>query len=102
MDIQVLCPMKKGVIGVENMNDTLQEALNPAARGKAELKVGMHTFRTGDKVMHTVNNYDLEWTDEEGGAGSGVFNGDIGREQARECSTATSVASNRSTPSPRP
>ena len=79
MDIQVLCPMKKGVIGVENMNDTLQEALNPAARGKAELKVGMHTFRTGDKVMHTVNNYDLEWTDEEGGAGSGVFNGDIGR-----------------------
>ena len=79
MDIPVLCPMKKGVIGVENMNDTLQEALNPAARGKAELKVGMHTFRTGDKVMHTVNNYDLEWTDEEGGAGSGVFNGDIGR-----------------------
>ena len=79
MDIQVLCPMKKGVIGVENMNDTLQEALNPAARGKAELKVGMHTFRTGDKVMHTVNNYDLEWTDEEGGAGTGVFNGDIGR-----------------------
>lgn len=79
MDIQVLCPMKKGVIGVENMNETLQNTLNPPQKGKAELKVGMHTFRVGDKVMHTVNNYDLQWTDDEGAAGSGVFNGDIGR-----------------------
>lgn len=78
-DIQLLCPMKKGVIGVENMNTTLQEALNPPQKGKAELKVGLRTFRVGDKVMHTVNNYELQWTDDEGAAGTGVFNGDIGR-----------------------
>lgn len=79
MEIQVLCPMKKGVIGVENMNLTLQNALNPPQKQKTELKVGLRTFREGDKVMHTVNNYELQWTDDEGGTGTGVFNGDIGK-----------------------
>ena len=76
--IQVLCPMKKGIAGVENMNEKLQETLNPPEKGKPEIRVGLNVLRLHDKIIHTMNNYDLEWTDEEGGAGSGVYNGDIG------------------------
>ena len=76
--IQVLCPMKKGVAGVENMNAKLQETLNPPEKGKPELRVGMNVLRLHDKIIHTINNYDLEWTDEDGSAGSGIYNGDIG------------------------
>lgn len=73
-DIQVLAPMKKGPTGVEVLNRELQASLNPAGK---ETVIGGVTFRDGDKVMHTVNNYDLEWrrgTEE----GTGVFNGDVG------------------------
>ena len=76
--IQVLCPMKKGVAGVENMNAKLQETLNPPEKGKPELRVGMNVLRLHDKIIHTINNYDLEWTEEDGSAGSGIYNGDIG------------------------
>ena len=77
--IQVLCPMKKGIAGVENMNVRLQETLNPPEKGKGEIKLGLSTLRLGDKVIHTMNNYDLEWSDpEEGTSGSGIYNGDIG------------------------
>ncbi|MDE5618320.1 MAG: ATP-binding domain-containing protein, partial [Clostridia bacterium] len=78
MQIQVLCPMKKGIAGVENLNAVLQEAINPKQGGKGELRVGTVLLRQGDKIIHTVNNYSLEWLDSEGGAGSGVYNGDIG------------------------
>lgn len=73
-DIQVLAPMKKGATGVELLNLELQKALNPAGK---ETVVGGVTFRDGDRVMHTVNNYDLAWRKglEEG---TGVFNGDVG------------------------
>lgn len=73
-DIQVLAPMKKGPTGVEVLNRELQASLNPTGK---ETVIGGVTFRDGDKVMHTVNNYDLEWrrgTEE----GTGVFNGDVG------------------------
>ena len=77
-DIQVLCPMKKGIIGVENMNVKLQETLNPFG-GKPQLQVGNRIFRKGDKVMHIVNDYELEWQNpDDMTTGSGVFNGDIG------------------------
>ncbi len=77
-DIQVLCPMKKGIIGVENMNVRLQETLNPFG-GKPQLQVGNRIFRKGDKVMHIVNDYELEWQNpDDMTTGSGVFNGDIG------------------------
>ena len=77
-DIQVLCPMKKGIIGVENMNAKLQETLNPFG-GKPQLQVGNGIFRKGDKVMHTVNDYELEWQNPDDlTTGTGVFNGDIG------------------------
>lgn len=78
-DIQVLSPSKKGIAGVINLNTLLQNALNPAEDGKSEKINGNVTFRVGDRVMQTKNNYDLEWYDvntlEEG---AGVFNGDVG------------------------
>lgn len=77
-DIQVLCPMKKGVIGVENINIEMQKALNPPDSSKGELRAGANIFRVGDKVIHTVNNYQMEWLSPDGLSGSGIFNGDIG------------------------
>ena len=73
-DIQVLAPVKKGLSGVETLNELLQDALNPNKEG---LKINGTEFRVGDKVMHTVNDYSLKW--ERGSEqGSGVFNGEIG------------------------
>ena len=60
------------------MNAKLQETLNPPEKSKPEIRLGMNVLRLGDKIIHTVNNYDLEWTDEEGVTGSGIYNGDIG------------------------
>jgi len=79
--IQVLAPMKAGVCGIDNLNRTLQEILNPPKANKYELNVGFNIFRVGDKVMQTVNNYNLVWKRMNGfieEEGEGVFNGDIG------------------------
>ena len=75
--IQVMAPMKKGALGVFQLNAQLQAALNPPGRDKPELRRGDCVFRLGDKVMQIRNNYELEW---RRGAeeGEGVFNGDIG------------------------
>jgi len=67
-EIQVLSPMIRGSLGTASLNTMLQEAVNPAAKNRAELKVGERVFRVGDRVIHRRNNYELE-----------VFNGDIGR-----------------------
>ena len=75
--VQVIAPMKAGVIGVSNLNKALQEALNPKELGKTEAVMGEKVFRVGDRVMQTVNNYDQEWH-KGGEPGSGVYNGDIG------------------------
>lgn len=75
--IQVMAPMKKGALGVYQLNAQLQAALNPPGREKPELNRGDCAFRLGDKVMQIRNNYDLEWTRGEE-RGEGVFNGDIG------------------------
>ena len=73
--IQVIAALKNGVCGVHNLNARLQKALNGGA--KKSVTVGDISFSVGDRVMHTVNNYELEWT--RGAAvGTGVFNGDIG------------------------
>lgn len=81
-EIQVLCPLKKGDAGVIRLNSLLQNAINPSSFDKAEIKYSEMVFRLGDKVIHIMNNYDLEWTkgNEEEGIynGVGVFNGDIG------------------------
>lgn len=76
-DIQVLAPQRKGDLGVNTLNTRLQAAINPPAPGKKEWKGMFYTFREGDKVLQTRNNYDIEW-DKNGEKGLGVFNGDIG------------------------
>ena len=82
-DIQVLAPMKKGLLGVERLNRILQQYLNPLSVKKQEKEYGERLFRVGDKVMQTKNNYQLEWeiATKYGlvvDKGVGVFNGDIG------------------------
>ena len=82
-DIQVLTPMRKGLLGVERLNGILQEYLNPKEPKKAEKEHGGRLFREGDKVMQIKNNYQLEWEirSEYGIAiekGMGIFNGDMG------------------------
>ena len=79
--IQIITPSRKGEAGTENLNRLLQSSLNPPEKGKRELKFREATFRVGDRVMQTKNNYDIEWESGDGvdqTAGSGVFNGDIG------------------------
>ena len=61
MQIQVLAPMKAGVCGIDNLNKTLQEVLNPPSQRKMEVVVGATIFREGDKVMQTSNDYNLVW-----------------------------------------
>lgn len=81
IDIQVLCPMKKGLAGVVNLNRELQSKVNPPTPNKKEFKRGDCIFREGDKVMQTQNNYQMEWSLYNGRtteSGVGVFNGDIG------------------------
>ncbi len=75
--IQVLCPSKKGDTGTINLNQVLQEAMNPSEKGKAEYNTGYRIFREGDKVMQTKNNYNIHW-ESENDEGDGIFNGDIG------------------------
>ena len=83
MQIQVLTPMKKGALGVWEVNRILQECINPPSDKKVELEYGENIFRVGDKVMQTKNNYDMEWDimstyGISAQRGKGVFNGDIG------------------------
>ena len=82
-DIQVLTPMRKGLLGVERLNGILQRYLNPPAADKAEKEYGEILFREGDKVMQTKNNYQLPWEIRTKfgltvDKGLGVFNGDMG------------------------
>ena len=82
-DIQVLTPMRKGLLGVERMNRILQEYLNPPNQKKTEKEYGDKLFREGDKVMQIKNNYQLEWeiATKYGlvvDKGVGIFNGDMG------------------------
>ena len=76
-DIQVITPSKKGQGGVEVLNSELQASINPPAKFKKEKNSHGTIFREGDKVMQTVNNYDIEW-EKNGYIGTGIFNGDIG------------------------
>ncbi len=81
-DIQLLTPMKKGNLGVEQLNSFMQEHCNPPSDGKMEYSYGSSLFREGDRVMQIKNDYDLEWDIYAGNIsvekGKGVFNGDTG------------------------
>ena len=79
--VQVLAPLKAGVNGIINLNNVLQEKINPPSDKKNQVVIGATTFRVGDKVMNIVNNYEIEWKRKKGimwETGTGVFNGDIG------------------------
>ncbi len=82
-DIQVLTPMRKGLLGVERLNTILQMYLNPEDSSKREKEHGTIIFREGDKVMQVKNNYQLEWEIRTKyglcvDKGQGIFNGDTG------------------------
>ena len=82
-DIQVLTPMRKGLLGVERLNGILLRYLNPPSPQKREKEHGDILFREGDKIMQTRNNYQLEWEIRTKyglsvDKGTGVFNGDMG------------------------
>ena len=66
-EIQILSPMTRGSLGTLSLNREIQETANPFSQGKQQITVGQRVFRTGDRVIHRKNNYEL-----------GVFNGDIG------------------------
>lgn len=83
-DMQILTPMRKGILGVQSLNQVLQQTLNPPSHKKQEKQFRQITFREGDKVMQIKNNYNIVWrcynnhgkrTDE----GLGIYNGDAGR-----------------------
>lgn len=80
-DFQVLSPTRKGILGVDNLNNELQSILNPPSKDKKERKFKDSIFREGDKVMQTKNNYSLKWNRINGygdNEGVGIFNGDMG------------------------
>ena len=77
-DIQVLSPSRKKRGGTANINVVLQKSLNPPSANKKEINFNGIIFRECDKVMQIRNNYDLEFTKDDGTADIGVFNGDIG------------------------
>lgn len=80
-NIQVLTPTKKGMLGTKELNNYLQEALNPEDISKSEKQYGNIVFREGDRVMQIKNNYDIMWEKDTGEKiefGSGIFNGELG------------------------
>lgn len=77
-NIQVLTPTKKGLLGTKELNNYLQEALNPKSDDKVEKQYGDVIFREGDRVMQIKNNYDIYW-EKQNEYGSGIFNGELGR-----------------------
>ena len=78
-DVQVLTPVRKGLLGSINLNQELQKLLNPPREGLKEKRFGQRLFREGDKVMQIKNNYQMEWKRlDDFSDGQGVFNGDSG------------------------
>lgn len=95
-EIQVMAPMKKGVLGIANLNKVMQTYLNPASPDKEEHSRGDMLFREGDRVMQVRNNYQIAWTvrgrhNAVLDNGEGVFNGDMGiiRQISRYAETIT-------------
>lgn len=81
-EIQIICPIKRGKVGVYDINKEIREMINPMLYGKHELSYGDTVFREGDKVMQTQNNYSKEWHLKNSlkimSKGTGIFNGDMG------------------------
>ena len=89
-EIQVLSPTKKGAVGTWELNEMLQQQINPPSPAKKEKKFGNFSFREGDRVMQIRNNYDIMWTRSTGyDVGTGIFNGDIGTVEKVDLQTET-------------
>ena len=76
-NIQILCPSRKGEVGCTALNNLIQKLINPHNEYKQEYSFNGKTFREGDRVMQTKNNYDIPWV-KSNEHGTGIFNGDIG------------------------
>lgn len=78
-DVQVVTPVRKGLLGTNSLNRELQGILNPPSENRKEKKFTHRLFREGDKVMQMKNNYQLEWKRmDDFSDGRGIFNGDCG------------------------
>ena len=66
-DIQVLAPMYRGAAGIDAINQLMQELLNPLQKGQISFEASQFQYRSGDKVIHLVNDAEVN-----------VFNGDLG------------------------
>ncbi len=77
-NIQILCPSRMLDTGTVNLNNVLQERLNPYKKGMPQVSYKGIYMRVGDKVMQIKNNYDLQYVKDNGEYGTGVFNGDVG------------------------
>ena len=77
-DVQVLCPGRNGELGTVELNRILQQRFNPQHQKRPEIKLNGVVFRQGDKIMQVKNNYNVEWTKDDGTEGKGIFNGDVG------------------------
>lgn len=78
-DVQILTPVRKGMLGCIQLNRELQQILNPPSSEKKEKQINERIFREGDKVMQIRNNYQLEWKRvDDFTDGQGMFNGDSG------------------------
>lgn len=78
LDIQVVCPSRRGILGTVQLNIRLQEKINPPHENKSEISLNGVTIRQGDRVMQIKNNYDISFEKDNGEMGSGIFNGDVG------------------------
>ena len=76
--VQVLTPVRKGILGSQNLNVHLQQVFNPPREGVDEMQFGQRTFRVGDRIMQLKNNYRIEYRRPAGKDGKGVFNGETG------------------------
>ena len=88
--IQVLAPMKSGIVGIDNINKQLQDTLNPSSLKKLEVETEKCIYRKYDRVMQITNNYERTWV-KDGNYGAGVFNGDIGVIQDIDINTSEVV-----------
>lgn len=80
-ELQIICPVKRGLIGTKEINERIRARINPPAQNKLELAFGEKVYRVGDKVMQTMNDYSMEWkanTPTGTVSGMGVYNGDMG------------------------
>ncbi len=78
-EIQVLAPSKKGIVGIDNINKVLQDAINPIGPDGIQIQYGANNFRVGDRIIHIKNDYELTYSNLTGKSGTGVFNGEMGK-----------------------